>query len=161
MAKLRWNSRWPRASNSGTNAKRNAAGRPTRKHGKQLAEAGRPKNNVRTAAAPRLSSRAKPGDSRDSAHPATASDEGLVIRVVRLSFRGGPYRRGTCCQPAARNHPPHRFCSPSARALRKPARLGVLRRRCGKDSAREIRKYFIPDFSRGRTTTHTGKHSIA
>jgi hypothetical protein len=38
---------------------------------------------VRTAAAPRLSSRAKPGDSRDSAHPATASGEGLVIRVSK------------------------------------------------------------------------------
>ena len=29
----------------------------------------------------------------------------------------------------------------------------------GKDSAREIREYFIPDSAGGRTTTHTSSHS--
>jgi hypothetical protein len=35
--------------------------------------------------------------------------------------------------------------SPSAAPFENPARPGVLRR--GKDSGREIREYFIPDFS--------------
>jgi hypothetical protein len=49
--------------------------------------------------------------------------------------------------PRLRTTRPTRSVPPSARALRNPARLGVLRRRPGKDSAREIREYFIPDIS--------------
>jgi hypothetical protein len=86
--------------------------------------------------------------SRDSAHLATASDDGLRIKVFKMGCYSGAGL--ISCQPlvSARggNQPPTGFV-PGRPALRNPARLGVLGRRTGPDSAREIREYSIPDFS--------------
>jgi hypothetical protein len=52
----------------------------------------------------------------------------------------------------------HTFCSRSADASKPCARLGVLRRRTGQDSAREIREYCTPGFSNWKN--HNAFHRL-
>jgi hypothetical protein len=99
------------------------------------------------------------GGTRRTLHP---SDDGSVIKVVKMGCHSAAgliveeSAVARSCEP-----PAPQACFPPARALRNPVRLRVLRRRAGKHSAREIREYSSPTRATGRSTTDTGKHSIA